>query len=83
MKYRDHKGSLAKSMSTQREIKTIDELMQYLNDGWSFLGKEVEEVKFEYCGYDERIDWNTFYVLQRFKGESKFTVVGMSDGELS
>ena len=47
---------------------------------WDEWGKEVEEIKFKYTRYDERINWDTYYVLQRFKGEDNFTVAGMSDG---
>ncbi len=83
MKYRDHRGSLLDSMNTEREINSVDEIKKHLNTIYSEYGKEVEEIKFKHVGFDERIDWDTYYVLQRFKGEKKFTVAGMSDGFLN
>lgn len=80
MKYRDHRGSLTASMKTERRVNSIDEIKEHLNKSCKQFGKEVEEVKFEYVGFDNRIDWNTYYVIQRLKGEKNFTVAGMSDG---
>jgi len=81
VKYRDHKGGLAEAMKTVIEVSSIDEIKAHLNESWNQFGKTVEEIKFRYVGYDDRIDWETFYVLQRFKGETEFTVAGMSNGE--
>ena len=80
MKYRDHRESLSDSMETEREVNSVDEIKEHLNKFCNQFGKEVEEIKFEHVGLDNRIDWDTYYVTKRFKGEKEFTVAGMSDG---
>lgn len=80
MKYRDHKGSLHDSMKTERQVSSVDEIKAHLNKFYNQFGKKVEEIKFKYVGFDDRINWETYYVLQRLKGERRFTVAGMSDG---
>jgi len=80
MKYRDHRGSLSDSMETVQEVSTIEEIKQHLNKFYNQYGKSVEEIKFKHVGMDERINWDTYYVLQRLNGETDFTVAGMSDG---
>lgn len=80
MKYRDHKGSLSDSMDTEREVNSVDEIKEHLNKFYNQFGKEIEEIKFKHIGFDKRINWDTFYVLQRLKGEKEFTVAGMSNG---
>lgn len=81
MKYRDHRGGLDESMATQIEVNNIDELKDHLNKTWNGLGTTVEEIKFEYYGYDSRINWNTHLVSVRLNVDDFFTVVGMSDGK--
>lgn len=80
MKYRHHRGSLEDSMKTVVDFSTIEELRAHLDKVYSFTGKTVAEIKFKYVGMDERIGWNTYYVLQRFDGEEIFTVAGMTNG---
>lgn len=80
MKYRDHRGSLSDSMETEREVNSVDEIKKHLNKLYNQFGKEIEEVKFEHVGFDDRIGWDTYYVTKRLKGEKEFTVAGMSDG---
>ncbi len=82
MKYRDHRGSLADSMKTAQEVSTIEEIKQHLNKFYNQFKKSVVEIKFEHAGMDDRIKWDTYYVLQRLEGETDFTVAGMSDGVL-
>lgn len=83
MKYRDHKGGLSDSMETEQEVKSIDEIKEHLNKFFIPFGKKVEEIKFTHIGFDDRIGWDTYYVLQRLTGEKEFTVAGMSDGTLN
>lgn len=83
MKYRDHRGSLDDSMKTVIEVSSIDDIKNHLNEIWKPFGKEVDEIKFDYSWFDERTGWNTYFVLQRLKGETRFTVAGMSDGKLN
>ena len=81
MKFRQHRGSLSESMETTTEVNSIDDIIEIQNKAYSWCGKEVAEIKFTYCDFDERINWNTYYVLQRFKGSEDFVVAGMSDGK--
>jgi hypothetical protein len=83
MKYRDHTGSLSDSMETVQEVSTIEEIKEHLNNKFhKAFGQSVEEIKFQYACMDKRVNWDTYYVLQRLKGETDFTVAGMSDGYL-
>ena len=82
MKYRDHRGSLSDSMETVQEVSTIEEIKQHLNKFYNQFGKSVVEIKFEHVGMDDRINWDTYYVLKRLDKETDFTVAGMSDGVL-
>jgi len=79
IKYRDQRGSLEESMKTVRDIISIKELLKYLN---SRYGPGIEEIQFEYYGFDDRIKWDTYHVLQRKKGETAFTIAGMSNGQI-
>lgn len=82
MKYRDHRGSLSESLLTIQEFETTDELINHLNKDYAPFNKEVEEIKFEYVGLDDRIGWDTYNVSLRLKDEISFFIAGMSDGEL-
>lgn len=80
MKYRDHRGGLKESMDTVLEFGLFSELEAHLKN---LNSKKVVEIKFEYVGFDVRIGWDTYYVLQRLEGQRNCTVAGMSDGTLS
>ena len=80
MKYRDHRGSLSASMETVQEVSSIEEIKHHLNKFYNQFGKSVVEIKFNHIGMDDRVNWDTYYVLQRLDGEDGFTVAGMSDG---
>jgi hypothetical protein len=72
MKYRDHRGGLAESMETVREIEpTIDALAVILKVPSSAITVE------KYGGYDERIGWDTYLVC--VEGQP----VGFTDGPCS
>jgi hypothetical protein len=82
IKYRDHKGSLSDSIDTIKEVYSVEQIKQHLNKYYKQFEKSVEEIKFEYLGHDDIINWDTYYVFQRLKGETEFTVAGFSDGFL-
>lgn len=82
MKYRDHRGNLADSMKTEREVNSIDEIKEHLNELYNQFGKEVDKIKFKHIGFDNRTGWDTYFVMQRLKGDKEFTVAGFSDGVL-
>lgn len=79
MKYRDHKGSLEKSMKTAIEVNSSEEIISHLNKLYNDFGAFIAEIKFEHVGFDSRTGWDTYYVLHRFEGETSFHVSGMSD----
>jgi len=79
MRYRDHRGSLAESLSTTQTFNKIKDIMSYLNKRAYKYFKSVDIINFKYVGFDERCGWDTYYVSARFKGEREFYVVGMSD----
>ena len=83
IKYRDHRGSLDESMKTVKEFYTIEELKKHLDKPYKKLGKRVVEIKFTHVGFDDRIGWDTYYVLIRFDGETDFMIAGMSDNILN
>lgn len=80
MRYRDHKGGLDESMKTQIEINNVEDIRSHLNKFYGEFGQFVEEIKFEHCGMDARIGWDTYYVLVRLSGKREFHVAGMTDG---
>ena len=82
MKYRDHRGSLSDSMQTEIEVNTINDIIEHLNVFYKDFNEEVEEIAFVHVGFDDRINWDTYYVLQRLKSEKHFTVAGMSNGRI-
>jgi len=81
IKFRTYTGSLVESMKTVVDISSIDELIKHLNKD-TFFG-EVEQVKFKHSCFDNRVGWDTYYVLCRHKGQSNFEVFGMSNGVLT
>ena len=70
-KFRFHRGSLADSMATVREVNSLYELITALNDVCE-PGKVLIK---PYC-YDDRIDWDTHIVT--IDGRA----VGFTDGPL-
>jgi hypothetical protein len=81
MRYRHHRGGLDESLETTVEVNTLEELIAHINKDWEVWGKVVAEIKFDHVGMDERIGWDTYYVLQRFQEEDTWTVAGFSDGK--
>lgn len=57
IKYREHRGSLAESMSTVREFEDAESLKHHVI---SEHGEGV--VTIERYGYDERINWHSYIV---------------------
>ena len=54
-------------MKTERKVKSKSDIINHLNKMYKPFGAEIEEIKFKHVGMDERIGWETYYVLQRFK----------------
>jgi hypothetical protein len=68
MKYREHRGSLADSMETVIEVKSLKDLAQKMKY------KGILTCKW-YCK-DDRIGWDTWLICE------DGCAIGMSDGEL-
>lgn len=81
MRYRDHKAGLEESLKSTQNISSLKELKKHLDCFYKDFGKEVEDVNFKHIGYDKRINWETYYVLVKCKGEQTYSVAGMSDGD--
>ena len=79
MRYRDHKGGLAESLNTTRNVYSKMELLNYLNEQYYAWSEGITELKFEHVGMDKRIGWSTYYVLIKLQGQDNFSVAGMSD----
>ena len=73
--FRPHKGSLAEAMEHIKEYDDlkafIDCLVKYhtVNDIRMF---DETDINITYCGYDNRIDWETFAVTVNRYGENDF-----------
>ena len=80
MKFREHRGQLSDSMATQVELKTKEEFYKHLNKIWNVYGVQVDEVKFYYVGFDERISQETYNVSIYFEVDG-WCCIGMSDSD--
>lgn len=81
MKIREHKGLLADSMETIRDIEpTFESLIECIKksfESWPSFSFLPEQIKIEpYC-FDERIGWNTYIVTIDGYG-----VFGFTDGDI-
>lgn len=75
MKFRFHRGGLDDSMKTQVLIFTEVHLKKHIEKHIpSFKG----DLQFKHIGFDDRIGWDTWYVLGDCFGE-KNIVIGMAD----
>lgn len=79
MKIRMHRGSLERSMETEKTIEpTLDAVHQYYEEGYGIkIPKEAITIKKYGGGIDERIGWDTYAV----KAEG-FGFLGFTDGPL-
>ena len=81
MKIRLHRGGLADSLATMREIPpTIEAVLAYVREDLPRpdLPLTAEELSLKYVGFDERIGWETYYVVSRADHWSG--VLAMTDG---
>ena len=60
--FRWHRGSLSESMKTVKEFTSYKELFEYIKEDLSPWGIALKELTFDYCGFDERTKWDTWYV---------------------
>jgi hypothetical protein len=77
MKVRQHRGGLAESMATVKEVEpTLEALTAHINVLFSDFGPTVtaDQLKFRSQGMDTRIGWDTYLVAIEGYG-----VFGMTD----
>ena len=73
MKFRLHRGSLAESLDTVREVKSLQDVQDYVRENDPF---PCTNLRCRYYMYDDRIDWDTWIIT------SDQGVIGFSNGEL-
>ena len=83
VKFRRHAASIEESMKTIKLFDNYLALYEYLLNYYAELGADLIDLKFIYCGYDARIDWQSYYVMVRMAQESEFNLAGYSDGVLN
>ena len=79
MKFRKHCGQLSDSMTTQIEVHSEKELLEHINSIHKPYGFTFNKVKFEYVGFDDRINQETYYVCVLF--DDRWSCIGMSDSD--
>ncbi|MEN5103800.1 hypothetical protein [Brucella anthropi] len=75
MKFRFHRGSLADSMKTVKEVQNRDDLIALITDEVDL--KPTDHIHIKPYGYDKRIGWDTYMV--KVDG---FGPVGFLDGPM-
>lgn len=76
MLFRFHRGGLAESMKTAVEVKTLQELRNIIEK--ELQTELIADLEFKYVGFDNRVNWNTYYVTTHTALYGKH-VVGMSN----
>lgn len=74
IKFRFHRGGLEESMETIIEVKDLNEIVKFLKA--KEPGAYVGFLSCKYYGFDDRINWDTWIVLD------DGYPLGFSDGEL-
>lgn len=81
MKFRFHLGGYNESMETTCEVDNIDSLRGLVKKFYKNVPfDKLVDIDFEYCGFDDRNGWDTYYVIAILHPSGR-TVVGMSDGK--
>lgn len=79
MRYREHRGGLAESLSTTQEFDCVESIMNHVSQCAASNGIKAESVNFKDIGFDHRTGWNTFQVSVVQRGQS--FVMGHSDSD--
>lgn len=92
VKFRFHRGGLKEAMETVVEVSTRKELVDHINkeyEGCCMPTLELDEMKIEPYGYDDRIDWDTYVVVGKIpKQGAPYTektedyVIGFTNGPM-
>ena len=60
--------SLAEAMSMVREVKSIDDILDYVNFGREEKDKStIEDLTIRLHAYDKRTDWDTYLICDKGK----------------
>lgn len=77
MKYRPHRASLKDSLCLQIEASSMSDIIDNIREdnvpSHAFDNIVDSDITFEYCCFDKRCGWNTYYVC------AFGAIVGMSD----
>jgi hypothetical protein len=68
--FRKHRGSLSESMTTVKEVKSLDDIYNYCELDKFGISNNL---KIEYYGEDSRINWSTYIVTHKNYGVLGFT----------
>lgn len=77
MLVREHRGNLADSMQTVKEISGLTQLLELIQGGLGLKDIEADRVHVEPYVFDERIGWDTHLILIDGYG-----AWGMADGPI-
>lgn len=79
IKFRPHRGDLVESMNEMIEVESKSELIDILRKELEKYGIFIsdEAVKIEPCGFDNRINWDTYVVTS-----DGCVVIGYTNGDL-
>jgi len=80
MKFRFHKGSLEDSIKTVIDVNSLEELEDIISKEYDIPLSGWFEFRFEYAGYDNRIDWETYYVIVKDMIYGYGYIAGMING---
>jgi len=72
--FRKHRGGLDDSMQTVREVNSISDIIDYLNEDKFF--PPVTNLECRYYCYDDRIGWDTFIITHNGMA------IGFTNGEV-
>lgn len=76
MKFRSHKGTLAESMDTVKEVKDLNDVKKILEKEYEPYKILPGEITCKYYCYDKRINWDSWIILENGYA------IGFSDGQL-
>lgn len=62
IKFRWHRGLLDDSLKTQQTVESKDDIERLIRDEFTPFGIKEFNITYTYVGYDERCDWDTWYV---------------------
>lgn len=77
MKFRFHRELLTESMETLIEVESMAALQAHIQATYEGHPDPIE-IRFEHGQYDDRIGWDTWYVMGKMRDGREYPI-GMSD----